>query len=516
MSGELVPFESMLPVLLSEARRHRIAMGLTFAAIALAALVIGVLWPKKYDASTTILAQESSIITPLMEGAASTTGNKNRAGIARDVIFSRKVMDQVLITGGWMTAHPAPIEQDRIIEGIKARTRVQMSQDNLITISYYDSDPKRAYDVTRRFAQLFISESLASKQRESRDAYEFINSQVEAYRKKLTDAEDKLKAYRDANADARPGSEADTNSRISQLRSQIENTRMDLMEKRSQEASLNAQLSGESEVSAVQTTQGIYQTQLAELQTQLDKLLLTYTAEYPDVIRIRHQMQDLQQQLAQSDQRKQNARLAGTPTTLDNGVQFNPLYQQLKSQVSATRSDIAATSARMSASEAMLQSELERSNRIANSENVTSELTRDYNVNRDVYQDLLKRRENARVSMNLDAEQRGLTFLIQNPAVMPLTPSGLRFMHFAIAGIVLALAIPFGLLFAIARFDPRVRSVEQLERSTGLMVLAAVPFYSTPQDRRRQHMRNMSLVAIVLVVVLAYLLLFGLKLRGMA
>ena len=240
-------------------------MCLIFAAIALAALVIGVLWPKKFDASTTILAQESSIITPLMEGAASTTANKNRAGIARDVIFSRKVMDQILFTGGWMATHPGPVEQDRIIEGIKARTRVQISQDNLITISYYDSDPRRAYDVTRQFARLFISESLASKQRESRDAYEFINSQVEAYRKKLTDAEDKLKAYRDANADARPGSEADTNSRISQLRSQIENARMDLMEKRSQEASLNAQLSGESEVSAVQTTQGIYQAQLAEL-----------------------------------------------------------------------------------------------------------------------------------------------------------------------------------------------------------------------------------------------------------
>lgn len=516
MSGELVPFGSMLPVLLSEARRHRIAVGLAFAAIALAALVMGVLWPKKYDASTTILAQESSIITPLMEGAASPTGNKNRAGIARDVIFSRKVMDQILITGGWMTAHPAPIEQDRIIEGIKARTKVQISQDNLITISYYDSDPKRAYDVTRQFAQLFISESLASKQRESRDAYEFINSQVEAYRKKLTDAEDKLKAYRDANADARPGNEADTNSRISQLRTQIENTRMDLMEKRSQEASLNAQLSGESEVNAVQTTQGIYQTQLADLQAQLDKLRLTYTDEYPDVVRIRHQMQDLQQQLAQSDQRKQNARLAGTPTTLDNGVQFNPLYQQLKSQVSATRGDIAATSARMSASEAMLQSELERSNRIANSENVTSELTRDYNVNRDVYQDLLKRRENARVSMNLDAEQRGLTFLIQNPAVMPLTPSGLRFMHFAIAGIALALAIPFGMLFAIARFDPRVRSVEQLELLTGFTALATVPFYPTPQDRRRERLENTALVLLVFGVAMAYLLLFWLKLRGTA
>jgi polysaccharide chain length determinant protein (PEP-CTERM system associated) len=516
MSTELALFNGMLPALLSEARRRRVAMSLAFAFIALTALVLGLLWPKKYEASTTILAQESSIITPLMEGAAATTGNKNRAGIARDVIFSRKVMHEVLVTGGWMATHPSPVEQDRLIEGIKARTRVQTARDNLITITYFDSDPKRAFEVTRQLAHLFISESLASKQRESHDAYDFINSQVEAYRQKLTDAESKLKTYRDANADARPGSEADTDSRISQLRTQLENTRMDLMEKRSQAAALESQLSGESEVNAVQTTEGIYQTQLADLQSQLDKLLLVYTDQYPDVIRIRHQMDDLRSQLAQSNQRKASARLAGTPMPLDNSVQMNPLYQQLKIQLSTARGDAAATAARIGASQGMLQAELERSKRIASSENVTSELTRDYNVNRDVYQDLLKRRENARVSMNLDDEQRGLTFLIQNPAVMPLTPSGLRFMHFGLAGLALALAVPFGLLFTLVRFDPRVRSVWQLERATGMTVLASIPFYPSPQDRQRNHLHNTLLVLIVTGVAAVYLTLFLLKLRGVA
>ncbi len=425
-------------------------------------------------------------------------------------------MGQILVTGGWMATNPSPVEQDRLIEAIKARTTVVISHDNLITINYHDSDPKRAYDVTREYAQLFISESLASKQRESRDAFDFINGQVEAYRKKLTDAEDKLKDYRGANADARPGSEADTDARISQLRTQIENARMDLMEKRSQEASLNSQLTGESEISAVQTTEGIDQTQLANLQAQLDTLLMSYTSDYPDVVRIRHQMEDLRQQIAQAGQRKLIAPSPGAASAIENNAQYNPLYGQLKSQLSSVRADVAATSARMGASESMLQSEMDRSNRIANSENMTSELTRDYNVNRDVYQDLLKRRENARVSMNLDAKQQGLTFLIQNPAVMPLSPSGLRFMHFGIAGIVLSLAIPLGLLLGIARVDPRVRSTAQLERSTGLLVLATVPFYPTPQDRQRARLQNILLGMIVLGVALAYLILFWLKLKGMA
>lgn len=513
MSGELTPFASMVPALVSEARRRRLTIGVVFAFIAIAALVTGLLWPKKFESSTTILAQESSIISPLMEGAAQATANKNRASIARDVIFSRKVMDQILVVGGWTATHPSPVEQDRIIEGIKSRTKVETERDNLITISYFDTDARRTYVVTRELAQLFISESLASKQRESRDAYDFINSQVEAYRKKLTDAEDKLKAYRDANDDARPGSEADTNARISQLRSQIEQARMDLMERRSQEGSLASQLSGESEVSTVQTVDGVYQTQMADLQAQLDKLLLTYTEEYPDVIRIRHQMQDLRQQMAQEDQRKAAAQLSGTPTTLDNHVQFNPAYQQIKTQLANTRASTAAAAARLGASESMLQTELQRSTRIANSENVTAELTRDYNVNRDVYQDLLKRRENARVSMNLDAEQRGLTFLVQNPAVMPLVPSGLRFMHFSLAGIALAVAVPLGLLFGLVRLDPRVRSVERLEQATGLAVMASIPFYPTPADRRRDHRHNLFLLVTVVGIAAIYLAVFWLRLK---
>jgi len=195
-------------------------------------------------------------------------------------------------------------------------------------------------------------------------------------------------------------------------------------------------------------------------------------------------------------------------------VTFNPAYQQIKTQLASTRASTAAAAARMSASESMLQSELQRSTRIANSENVTAELTRDYNVNRDVYQDLLKRRENARVSMNLDAEQRGLNFLIQNPAVMPLTPSGLRFMHFGLAGIALSIAIPLGLLIALVWFDPRVRSTWQIEHAIGVPVLATIPFYPTPRDRRRDHMRNMIVTLIVLGVAVVYLVAVWIRLKG--
>src|SRR5690242_21961808 len=115
MSGELILRGEMPQILWIEAQRRRTSLVLIFAAIALAGLAAGLFWPKKYVASTSVLVQESNIIKPLMEGRAVATTNADRASIAREVIFSRKVMGEVLQAGGWMDKHPGALEQERKI-----------------------------------------------------------------------------------------------------------------------------------------------------------------------------------------------------------------------------------------------------------------------------------------------------------------------------------------------------------------------------------------------------------------
>ena len=392
------------------------------------------------------------------------------------------------------------------MEQIKDRTQVNSPRPELVQITYRDSDPERTFKVTQRFAELLIEESRAAKERESRDAFEFIDNQVTDYHKKLTSAEEGLLKYRSANADAQPGSATDANSRISALRAQVEQARTDMMEQQSREGALLSQLSGESEVTAVQTREGLYRAQLIDLQNQLDRLLLTYTDQYPDVVRTRMQMEDIKKQI-QSEQERHNLAKAGKQTLSDE-AQFNPLYQTLKGRLAALRQEMAATRTRFSSNQSMLNEELDRSRRIAASESALAELTRDYEVNRDIYQDLLKRRENARVSMVLDEEQRGLQFRIQDPAILPLRPSGLRLVHFAMGGLVLAIVIPFGLLYALVQFDPRIRSARQLERTTGLVVLASIPAFSTAREKMRSRARLLFSASMVVVVIAAYVLVY--------
>ncbi len=505
--GQLPPIE-LATLLWKEARRFQVVLATIFGVIALLVLLAGLfVLPQKYTSSTTILAQESDIIQPLLEGRAVTTNVADRTGIARQVVYGRKVMTGALEAGGWMQNSPTALEQDKLIEDIQGATVITSPRENLVQITYSDSDPERTFRVTQRLADLFIEESLATKERESREAYEFIDKQVKDYHKKLTDAEDNLLKYRSANTDAQPGSATDVSSRISALRGQVEQSRMELMEQRSSESSLTSQLSGESAVTAVQTRESVYRAQLLDLQAQLETLLLSYTEQHPDVLRIRHQMADIQTAMRQAAERRTQP---GSDAGALGDVQLNPHYQDLRTRLSEVRRQLAATQSRMNASQTLLNQELARSQRVAASESTLAELTRDYEVNRDIYQDLLRRRENARVSMQLDREKRGLTMRIQDPATMPLRPSGLRLMHFALGGLLLALAIPLALLFLRVKFDPRVRSASQLElRNAGYPILAVIPRYLTLRDRRREFGRMALSASIVLFVMIAFGFAYG-------
>jgi polysaccharide chain length determinant protein (PEP-CTERM system associated) len=502
---------ALLPVAIEESRRRLLLLVGIFAGIALLALAAGLLLPKKYTSATTILVEDSNIIRPLMEGRAVPTGNSSRASITRQVAFSRKVMNEILKTGGWLANNPSPIAQEKLIEEITERTRIDNPRENLIQIAYTDSDPRRAYEVASRLAGLVIEESLATKERESRDAYEFIDSQVQQYHAKLTDAEAKLEAYRKSNPDARPGIEADVNARIGELRRLVETSRMDLHDMRSQEAAVQAQLSGESEVTVLQTRTGQLVARLAELEDEQDRLLLSYTRQHPDVVRIQHQLEELQQQLRHEDELG-DKRSASSSSMLNSSAAFNPHYSELKSKLSQTRRQSAAVASRIATAQELLSQEIERSGRIASSESSLAELTRDYEVNRDLYQDLLKRRENARVSMSLDAEQRGLSFRIQEPATVPLRGNGLRLMHVAGAGLGMAFAAPMLLLLVLVKFDPRVRMPQQIERQAGLPVLGAVPRFLTTTARSASRRRITLSTMLFLLVPATYGLVLALKL----
>lgn len=501
--------DQVIRLLTNEAFYYRKALVAGFLVVNLVLLGMGLIWPKGFTSSTTILVEDKKIIQPLMQGAAVATEVADRGRLAREVIFGRKIMTQVLEHGGWMRGNPSPTEQEKIIESIVNRTNITSVGKDIIKIDYKDDDPQRAFRTTQKYAELFIAESLGTKIDESRAAFEFIDKQTQEYHDKLLKAEEQLKEFRSANLDARPGTDADISSRLNTLQQRIEQASQDLKEAEVKKISLEKQLSGEAEVATALSREGQYRSRIAELQSRLETLRLSYHDSYPDIIQLKHQIDDLNQAVVEERQRRESAKASGK-VIIDEGVINNPMYQQLKQELSQTRVNVEMLNARIGEAKRQLQQELERGRRVHGGEATLAELTRDYQVNRDIYQDLLKRRENARVSMNLDKEKQGLTIKIQEPATVPLSPSGLRFLHFVIGGLVLGVLLPLGLLYAKLHLDPRLRLGALIADKHKVPLLAAVPHLWAPSEtqalRRELAWLSLAVNGTLLIVLITVVL----------
>ncbi len=89
--------------------------------------------------------------------------------------------------------------------------------------------------------------------------------------------------------------------------------------------------------------------------------------------------------------------------------------------------------------------------------------------------------------MTLDIEGQGVTYKIQEPAKYPLFASGLRFIHFALAGLAAAVVIPIGLILAYIFLDPRIRFSNAIEEQFDVPLLGEIPhLVSNPIKRMRK------------------------------
>jgi polysaccharide chain length determinant protein (PEP-CTERM system associated) len=334
-------------------------------------------------------------------------------------------------------------------------------------------------------ADLFLQESMTSRANESQNAFDFIDQQAKQYHEKLMNAEQALKDFRSKHIDARPGTETDVAKRIDALQATLDRTALEVKEAKIREASLKKQLSGEAEVAVNLTRESQYVARIAELQSQMENLRLTYHETYPDIVRIKHQIEDLKEAVAAARREREEARKlakANSDTVVDESVRINPIYQQLKQQLFDTRTNIDMLNARHDETRVRLKEEMERATRVHGGEATLAELTRDYEVNREIYQDLLRRRENARVSRNLGREQQDFTLRVQEPAVAPRRAGGVGFLHIMIGGMVLSVLLPGAAIFALVQFDPRIRIGTVIADRLKLPLLGVVPHYWAPAE----------------------------------
>ena len=450
--------------LLRESWDRKVLVVILYVVTSAIFLAVASVWPKVYTSSSTVFVDQQNILRPLMEGTAVTTSSVDRSKIAREVVFSRKSMERLLASSEWFDSDkPTALEKDQMAESIKKRTSFSNLSSNLIRISFKDTIPKRAYETTKLMTSIFIDESLKAKQNESRSAYDFIDGQASEYHKKLKDAEIAIKDFRAKNVDASSAAELAADTRVLQLKRELETVSLQIYEEETALDARQKQLSGESGTmnAASIARESQLSARVEALEARLAELRLTYRDNYPDITQLKGQIETLVGQIRQESEARKSGALPGT-TELSNG----PIAQDLRRQILRSQTTISSLKSRKDQLTRLLNSERETVNNINAVKAEIAELNRDYSVNQQMYQRLLGQRENAYISMNIDIENQGMTIKIQETASFPVQPKGIRFAHFILAGLVMAFVVPIGVAFGLSLIDQKVRDEKVISERT--------------------------------------------------
>lgn len=463
----------LIKAVIRELWRYRYGALLLGGLVSLAILAYGMLWNEKYSVTATLYADQQNIIAPLLRGQAQVTEVEEQIQLVKDLILSERLLEKVILGTDFLEDSDDPAQLAAVTSGLRKKIDVRRLGRSYISVSYADINADRAYYVVTNLVDLFIKESSSNKRSESKQAFLFIDKQASSYKDLLRQAEERLKQFNAENLD---GDGDSVQSSIESLRERIADIELDLSQSSERVQSLQQQVSQEDRYLSRKAKSEEYRERIASSVAQLDNMLLSFTENHPDVISLREHIKAL---------RKAAANASGGESNIV-GVE-NPVYDELRAALATAKVDRDALQKRLKAMQSRLQEERVRAQRIAEKNAELAELTRDYDVTKGLYEDLLERKEKARLSMTLDIEGQGVTYKIQEPAKYPLLPSGLRFIHFAILGCMAAVILPIGLAVAYIVVDPRIRFANHLEDELGVPLLAEVPhLISNPIQRLRK------------------------------
>lgn len=474
-----IPLEQMITICKRELKSKVKIIAIAFFLISLVVVFVGSTWPREYESSVTILADQGRLAGRTLGDNIQNAAEMVDIREASELMFSRQVLDRILEVGGWAVPNMTELTRDELRKAVRQRSDVAVN-GSLLTISYKDSDPRRAFLVASEFAEQFIRQSAATSLQASRETYEFIDQQVNDYHKKLSDAEERLKNFRSSVVDASPERKAQSFGLIEDLERNLRQTSLALREARIAKTSLEEQIAAEAGKSNSSSTADLYRRRLSEMQDQLDILRLSYHDSYPDIVQLKQQIQDMRGSIDKEERRYAEGVRAGTESAGPDRS-YSLLYQELRASLSRVLTEIKTHEARINEYESRLASEKQRAMKMGEGQAEEAELVRDYQVNQEYYQNLLRRRENARLSMNLALQEAGLSYKVQEKANFPQSPTGLRFFHFVLAGPFLGLGIPIAFFLVLIQVDPRLRSTAVLEHQLELPVLGQIP----PADEER-------------------------------
>jgi len=442
-------------------------------AVALLTIVTGtaytLMMPKKFTATTFLEVREDAMdVDPFYERQVTRMGyNPFFLMTQEKILTSRPVLTEVIrnlnlqkVWGLELNEDKSPVAPELALQILSRDLRVEQDRDTtLMSISVTSEDAKRSATIANEVANVYRDRRLHAKRREIQRAIDAMSNEVRKQQERVEEAEAELERIRQERGISLIGRGLGSirleATRLNMLESERSGARVEMLVRKARLDQLeglegNKLMDAAAYIVTDQTLLGIRQ-QLIDSQVSLQLMLNNGVMgeNHPDVLRLKGAIAELKRQLTSA--------LEG----LKAGLRAD--YEVARQKYEALDEELAKIKTSDIRSEGTDYLPFDRAER-----------------NVDVQRDILTALRARITQTGIEVEVPRTTVDIIEEAEAPQRPSSPLVVLNIFLSVVLGLLAGTGLAFFVEYLDVSIKTVDEVEKSLGLPVLAVIPQQSRP------------------------------------
>lgn len=486
--------------------------------ITLIGWAVVLMMPDQYRANAKIYVDTQSVLRPLLRGLAVESDVRAQVELMSKSLLTRPNIEKLMGMTDMDLALNSPAQKEAAIENIRSNVTFERDRGgpDIYLVSYQADNPEMSRAVVQSLLTIFMESSMGNSRKTADVASQFIDEQIREYEAKLADTEAKLKVFKQRNVGLLPGAGGDYFGGLQQAMSELDMAEREYNEAKKRRDEYRRQLLlaedepvySYSSPAAGGEVSTVYDSRIRELESRIDGMLLKYTESHPDVVSARRVLQDLRNQ-RDAERRSKERELSKGGKASVAGV--NPVVQQIKMSLASEEANLASLNVRLS--QARQKVGMMRSNVSAGPE-VEAELTaltRDYDIFKRNYQELVERREAAKISQQVDSAGEQVSFRVIEPPVVPLDPAGPNRPLLSSIVLLLGLAAGVGTAIILALLRPTFDSPRTLIHVTHLPVLGEVGLMLSEEQAARKTRERYIFMLCMLALIGVFIVLVSLQ-----
>lgn len=444
--------------------RRWIALAVAWGVCLIGWLIVALV-PNSYESRARIYVELDDVLSQQLDISG---GGQQAITRVRQTLTSAINLEKVIRSTSLGDEVQTDLDMQTAIAKLEENVSVRSEQDNLFEITatiglarLTDAEnAKLSQQVVQQMIDLFKDQNIAGNRGEVAKTIVFLDQQLEDRKRELEAAEQKRLVFEAQHPDL-IGGLSTVSTRIQGMRTEMRGIDADIAAAQSALAAINGQIAGTPRSIAGPGDTGGARAALAQAEGVLSALKARgLTDNHPDVQTQKRQIESLRK-LAANEQ-------AGS------GSMTNPAYTSLISIKAEREANVQALMARKAA----LQSDITGSMASQADEPAVaaeaSRISRDYDVLKDKYDELLKNREEMKLRGEVETERSAFQFEVIDPPTYPRKPAAPN-RPLMLVGVLLGGAlIGAGAAFLMSQIKTSFSTAEQLEATMDMPVIGTI------------------------------------------